>query len=60
MTGATECNASVAAIIFALETDCGLEFLRCWVEGDFESIRKEWPEAPEGVFIGADPLHYRK
>lgn len=46
-----------AAIQFALETDDGLSFLRCWNEGDFESVRRDWPEAPEAVFIGADPLH---
>jgi len=34
-----------------------MAFLRCWYEGDFEVIRREWPEAPETVFIGADPLH---
>lgn len=50
-------NACVAAIQFALETDEGLPFLRCWNEGDFDAIRNEWPEAPEAVFIGADPLH---
>ena len=50
-------NAAVAAIQFALETDEGLEFLRCWNEGNFEAIRREWPEAPDAVFVGADPLH---
>lgn len=50
-------NAAVAAILFALETDKGLQFLRCWNEGNFDAIRREWPEAPENVFIGADPLH---
>lgn len=51
-------DASTAAIKFALDThtDGGMEFLRCWFHSDFESIRKEWPEAPEAVFIGADPL----
>lgn len=48
---------AMAAIQFALETDEGMSFLRCWNEGDFEAIRREWPEAPETVFIGADPLH---
>lgn len=52
-----ENNPAVAAINFALETDEGLTFLRCWREGMFDTIRKEWPEAPEAVFIGADPLH---
>lgn len=53
----TEC--STAAIEFALNNhaDGGMEFLRCWFNGDFEAIRKEWPEAPEAVFVGADPLH---
>ena len=50
-------NAAVSAIQFALETDDGLAFLRCWNEGNFEAIRSEWPEAPESVFVGADPLH---
>jgi hypothetical protein len=31
----TDNNAAIAAIAFALETDCGLEFLRCWNECDF-------------------------
>ena len=49
-------NAAVSAIQFALETDDGLAFLRCWNEGNFEAIRSEWPEAPESVFAGADRL----
>lgn len=52
-----ENHAAVEAIQFALENDEGLAFLRCWNEGDFQAIRDEWPEAPEEVFIGADPLH---
>lgn len=50
-------KAAVAAFQFALETDEGLQFLRCWNQGDFDVIRREWPEVPESVFIGADPLH---
>lgn len=50
-------NAAVAAIQFALETDEGLEFLRLWNHGEFDKTRREWPEAPEDVYIGADPLH---
>ena len=50
-------SAAVAAINFALATDEGLEFLRCWNEGNFSAIRKEWPDAPKAVFVGADPLH---
>jgi len=50
-------DAAVAAVQFALEADEGLEFLRCWNYGEFDVIRREWPEAPESVFIGADTLH---
>lgn len=49
-------DAAVAAIKFSLQTDEGDAFLRCWLEGDFAAIRKEWPDAPEELFIGADPL----
>lgn len=50
-------DAAVAAIQFALADDDGMQFLRLWNEGEFDVIRSEWPEAPEEVFIGADPLH---
>ena len=51
-------SAAVAAIDFALQPDSdGLEFLKVWFHGEFDVIRKEWPEAPEAVFIGADPMH---
>lgn len=50
-------NAAIAAIHFALVTDDGIEFLRCWNEGNFDAIRREWPDAPGDVFIEADPLH---
>lgn len=46
-----------AAIQFALTTEEPMSFLRCWNEGNFAAIRDEWPEAPEAVFAGADPLH---
>ncbi len=50
-------SSAIAAIQFALEADEGMELLRCWIQGDFDVIRKEWPEAPKAVFIGADPLY---
>lgn len=50
-------DAAVAAIQFALDDDGGIQFLRHWNDGDFDVIRRVWPEAPEEVFIGADPLH---
>ncbi len=49
-------DAALAAMKFALHADEGMEFLRCWMHGDFDAIRKEWPEAPDAVFIGADPV----
>lgn len=53
-------DASIAAISYALKcgtSDGGMEFLHAWNEGNFKAIRNEWPDAPEAVFIGADPLH---
>lgn len=32
-----------------------MEFLRLWNEGDFNSLRKEWPDAPEEIYY-ADVL----
>lgn len=50
-------NAAIEAMKFALDprTVEGMEFLRCWMQGQFDAIRKEWPGAPAAVFIGADP-----
>ncbi len=48
-------QASVEAIKFALEADQGFEWLQLWNEGQFDACRKEWPEAPESCYIGADP-----
>lgn len=52
-------NAAVAAIAFALEptTDEGLVFLEYWNEGSFDICRREWPQAPEACYIGADLMH---
>lgn len=49
----------LAAIQYTLKDEDGLVFLQCWNEGDFQAIRKEWPDAPEEVFW-ADPLYKRK
>ena len=43
----------LAAIVFALETTEGLEFLRAWMCGDWDVIRREWPDAPSSVFVSA-------
>ncbi|MBX9762845.1 MAG: hypothetical protein K2Y24_07435 [Pseudomonadaceae bacterium] len=45
-----------AAIAYALQAEEPLEFLRLWNEGSFDDIRREWPDVPDDVFIGADPL----
>ncbi len=50
-------DASTAAIAFAIETEDGLDFLRHWNEGSFDICRGGWPDAPEDVYIGADPMH---
>lgn len=49
-------NAAVAAIAFALQHR-DIDLLRLWNEGEFDQIRKEWPDAPEAMFVGADPLY---
>jgi antitoxin component of MazEF toxin-antitoxin module len=54
---AAQGDAVLAAMKFAIRADEGMAFLQCWLHGDFDAIRKEWPEAPEAVFIGADPLY---
>lgn len=46
-------SPAVAAINFSLRTTEGLEFLRAWRQGDWDVIRREWPEAPESVFVTA-------
>ena len=56
--GAVWDDASVAAIKYALQSGLdGLDFLRYWNEGEFDIVRREGPDAPESVFIGADPLY---
>lgn len=50
-------DAAVAAMKYAVGADEGMAFLTCWLHGEFDAIRKEWPDAPEAVFVGADPTH---
>ncbi|CAG9169911.1 helix-turn-helix domain-containing protein [Cupriavidus pinatubonensis] len=52
-------SAAVAAIQFALTADEGMEYLRCWNQGEFDACRREWPEASSDCYIGADPLYAR-
>lgn len=49
-------NAAVAAIEYALSDDDPMAFLRNWLQGDFDVLRREWDNVPDEVFIGADPL----
>ncbi len=55
----TDNDPSIAAIEFALSLgDDGeaMDLLRAWHAGNFPEIRAEWPECPDDVFEGADPL----
>lgn len=54
--GGTATNSAVAAIQFALKDPEGMTFLRLWNEGEFDTLRREWPDAPVEVYINADPL----
>lgn len=47
---------AAAAIRFALTDPEGMTFLRLWNEGDFDTLRREWPDAPIEVYVGADPI----
>lgn len=47
---------AAAAIRFALTDPEGMTFLRLWNEGEFDTLRREWPDAPSEVYVGADPL----
>lgn len=44
-------QAGLAAIRYAAGHPSHHDFLRCWLDGQFEIIRKEYPDAPEDVFI---------
>lgn len=33
-----------------------LQFLHYWTEGDFETLREHWPDAPKEIYY-ADPLY---
>lgn len=50
-------DPAVAAIQYVLEhpTEDPVEFLRNWYYGEFDVLRREWPDVPEAVFAGADP-----
>ena len=51
-------DAYNAVISYMLANPCEspMEFLRCWNEGNFDSLRNEWPDAPEEIYL-ADSQH---
>lgn len=51
--------AASEAIKFSIEINEGKKFLQYWLDGDFDAIRKEWPNAPESVYIGVDYFHVK-
>lgn len=48
-------NAVIGYMLGKGFTEEPMEFLRCWNGGDFDSLREEWPEAPQEIYY-ADPL----
>lgn len=44
------CENWRALCAFLLTADDPMDFLRCWNEGDFDTCRREWPEAPDEVY----------
>ena len=45
-------DPAIEAIQFAIELGSGgSDFLRVWNEGGWDVIRRDWPEAPEGVYV---------
>jgi hypothetical protein len=53
---ASKSDAAVAAIMFAQTTDHAPQFLNRWIHGDWDIIRREWPECPEEVFVDASAI----
>ena len=53
-----ENNAAVAVIEYVLahKQDEPLALLELWSSGEFDTIRKNWENVPDEVFIGADQL----
>lgn len=55
----TAYNAVIGYMLGKGYMESPLEFLRCWNEGDFDSLREEWPDAPEEIYL-ADALYKGK
>ena len=43
-------SSAIAAIEFAITCTEPQAFLKCWLEGDWEVLKKEWPEAYSDIF----------
>lgn len=48
-------NAVISYMLGKGYMESPMEFLQCWNSGDFDSLRKEWPDAPPEIYY-ADPL----
>lgn len=56
-----ENNPSLAVIQYMLSenvdgSDDAMTFLCYWYEGEFDTLRRNWENIPDEVFIGADSL----
>lgn len=59
LAGAVQSQAAYNAVItyiLANPNESPIEFLHCWNEGNFDSLRAEWPDAPEEIYL-ADSQH---
>lgn len=59
LAGVDQSQAAYNAVIsYVLANPCEspMEFLHCWNEGNFDSLREEWPNAPADIYF-ADSLH---
>ena len=43
-------NPAIAVIEFVVDCIEPQAFLKCWLEGDWDTIANEWPEAPTEVY----------
>lgn len=50
-----ECETWRALCEFLLQADEPMAFLRAWNEGNFDACKREWPEAPAGVYPASHP-----
>lgn len=55
LRGQESYNAVISYMLGAGSMESPMEFLRCWNEGNFSSLREEWPDAPPEIYY-ADPL----